>query len=126
MADTRSRSAESDGIRKAAPMAKEPSRGVTAHDERDSISAIDAFAETDALQFAHLDREAAVASVDATWANDAVETAPGTKSDHNVKPRTPGAGRGDGTAVSPDGARVTAGAGTGTTHRTTNTTGDDQ
>ena len=53
--------------------------GFIAHDERDREEAIEAFADVDRRQFAHLDagevREAAVAYVDALWEKDAVEDA---------------------------------------------------
>jgi hypothetical protein len=63
-------------------MAEQLCKGFKAHDERDRERSVDAFAETDALQFAHLDhdavRAAAVAYVDALWAKDEVENSTGT------------------------------------------------
>jgi hypothetical protein len=58
-------------------MAEQICKGFKAHDDREREASIEAFAETDVRQFAHLDREtareAAVAYVDALWAKDAVE-----------------------------------------------------
>jgi hypothetical protein len=68
---------DQDRFRTAAYMAEQICEGCKAHDERNRDRSMEAFAETDVLQFAHLEREtaraAAVAYVDALWAKDRVE-----------------------------------------------------
>ncbi|AZH26798.1 hypothetical protein [Haloplanus aerogenes] len=63
----------------AAYMAGQLGRGFVYHDQRRREAAVKAFAAVDALQFAHLDEdaatEAAEAYVDALWAKDEVEDA---------------------------------------------------
>ncbi|MFB6252839.1 MAG: hypothetical protein ABEI27_14350 [Halobellus sp.] len=61
------------------PRSSWPCAGFVAHDVRNREEAIEASADVDRRQFAHLDagevREAAVAYVDALWERDAVEDA---------------------------------------------------
>jgi hypothetical protein len=60
-------------------MAEQLCKGFVYHDQREREKAIEAFAEVDALQFAHLDDaavyRAAEGYVDALWAKDEVEDA---------------------------------------------------
>lgn len=77
MAESHASATDQNRSRTAAYMAEQICKGFKAHDDRERDASIEAFAETDVRQFAHLDREtareAAVAYVDALWAKDDVE-----------------------------------------------------
>lgn len=77
MAESQTSATDRDRSRTAAYMAEKLCEGFREHDEGNRERSIEAFAETDALQFAHLGREAAreaaVAYVDALWAKDDIE-----------------------------------------------------